>query len=122
MECIEQIGTREVNLPPELAVGLPTNNHEGALTMTSTNTSTVLDSISTFFQEADLPETMTAYKLSKVVNEVLSAVEIKNIPPQMCYNYVSKGLIPSVVVEDQKLVTKADAEAWVTKYVTKKFS
>lgn len=85
--------------------------------MTKTNT---LESISTFFAEGGLPDLLTAYQLSKVTNEVLEAVGLKTIPSQMCYNYVSKGLIPSVVVEDKKKVKKADAEAWVTKYITKK--
>jgi len=84
-----------------------------------TKTSTI-ESISTFFSEGGLPELMTAYQLSNVVNDILEAVGLKTIPSQMCYNYVSKGMIPSVVVNEKKKVTKADAEAWVTKYITKK--
>lgn len=90
--------------------------------MTENVTSTVLDSIATYFEVSDVPAFMTAYKLSKVTNEVLKAVGIKTIPPQMIYNYVAKGLIKAEVVEGQNLVSKVTAEAWLTKYISRKLA
>lgn len=65
---------------------------------------------------------ITGYKASKMVNEVLDANNIKNIPPQMVYNYISKGYIKSEVVNNQRVVHINDVAEWCDKYITKKRS
>lgn len=65
---------------------------------------------------------ITGYKLAKLTNEVLDNFEMKNIPAQMIYNYLSKKLIASVVIDDQRVVSNEVASKWVAKYITKKLS
>ena len=65
-------------------------------------------------------EFITGYKASKLVNETLVANNIKVIPPQMVYNYIAKGYIKSVVVNNQKLVHIDEVGAWCDKYIAKK--
>jgi len=89
--------------------------------MTESKNQTVLESIADLF-ELTAPSHMTAYKLAKYANEVLSAVGLKNIPTQMTYNYVSKGLIKSVVKDGQVLVERQVASDWLVKYMTKKLT
>lgn len=74
--------------------------------------------IQTFITE----EYLTGYRLAKKVNEVLEHFELKSIPPQMVYNYIKKGFIPTTEVNGQALVTNEDAVTWVHKYVSKKLS
>ena len=62
--------------------------------------------------------TITSYKIAKIVNGVFEVHGIdKRIPPQMCYNYASKGMINKV--KGQKQFTKEDVSEWVTKYTNK---
>jgi hypothetical protein len=65
---------------------------------------------------------MTSYKAAKLVNIELKKFEIKEIPPQMIYNYVGKGYIKSVDRNGQKLVTEVAIRNWVTHYINKKLS
>jgi hypothetical protein len=66
--------------------------------------------------------TLTGYKTAKFVNEMLkdrearTGVAMKPIPPQMIYNYISKGYIPST----DGLVDEADAAEWAEAYVAKR--
>jgi hypothetical protein len=60
--------------------------------------------------------TVSPYAAAKLVNTVLVEVGLKEIPPQMMYNYVKKGYIPSV----DKKINVSDLHEWVTKYLAKK--
>lgn len=86
--------------------------------MSDVNVSEIMDAIEELVRE----ERYTAYGLAKLANEILSAFEIKNIPPQMCYNYVRKGFITSVVENGQQLVLKVDAVNWLQKYISNKLA
>lgn len=59
-------------------------------------------------------EYVTGYKLHKMLKE--SGFERR---PQMIYNYISKGLIKSEVVEGQRLVRLDIAKLWIEKFVKK---
>jgi hypothetical protein len=61
---------------------------------------------------------MTPYAAHKLVNAQLADHELKAIPPQMIYNYVKKGYIPST---DGK-VSEDDVQAWTDGYVERKLS
>lgn len=66
-------------------------------------------------------QNLTPYACAKIVNTVIDDLnkeghELKNLPPQMFYNYVSKGMIPST----DKKVSEDDLQAWMVKYFTKK--
>lgn len=61
-------------------------------------------------------ETVSPYAAAKLVNAVLVEVGLKEIPPQMMYNYVKKGYIPSV----DKKINVSDLHEWTTKYLAKK--
>ena len=61
-------------------------------------------------------ETVSPYGAAKLVNTILVEVGLKEIPPQMMYNYVKKGYIPSV---DKKIKVE-DLHEWTTKYLAKK--
>lgn len=76
--------------------------------------------LSDFFGEGELPDLMTGYKLAQVVNDALKHHDLKEVPAQMMYNYIKKGYIESVEVEDQKLVTAETAIEWLEGYITKK--
>jgi hypothetical protein len=65
-------------------------------------------------------ETLTGYKVAKLVNHVLTNEELDTIPPQQVYRYMKEGLIPTVQVNGQNLVTVEDATAWCRKYVAKR--
>lgn len=65
---------------------------------------------------------MTGYKMSKFVNDELKKVGIKEIPPQMIYNYISKGYIKSEVVEGKRVVSEEVVVEWCEKYIGKKLS
>jgi len=62
----------------------------------------------------------TAYKATKVVNKKLDDYNIKNIPPQMIYNYVGKGYIQHEVVNNQKVIHEDVLNIWIDKYINKK--
>lgn len=59
---------------------------------------------------------VSPYAAAKLVNEILSEHDLKNIPPQMMYNYVAKGYIPST---DKKIKVE-DLHEWMVSYLTKK--
>jgi hypothetical protein len=63
---------------------------------------------------------MTAYELAKKVNEQLTRHNLKKIPPQMVYQYVSKGYIPSYVENGQSLIDNETATLWTQWYVGKR--
>jgi hypothetical protein len=65
-------------------------------------------------------DSMTGYRLAQLTNEILDSFELKNIPPQMIYNYISKGLIEAVVANGQRVVLREAAVEFLTKYVSKK--
>jgi hypothetical protein len=65
-------------------------------------------------------ETLTGYKLGVKVNKVLEEKGLATIPSTQIYRYFSQGLIPTTVVEGKTLVTEADAEAWIAKYVARR--
>lgn len=58
----------------------------------------------------------TPYAAHKIVNSILDRHELKNIPPQMMYNYVKKGYIKS----ENGLISDENLQEWVVKYMTKK--
>lgn len=60
--------------------------------------------------------TVSPYQAAKLVNAILVEVGLKEIPPQMMYNYTKKGYIPSV---DKKIKVE-DLHEWTTKYLAKK--
>ena len=60
---------------------------------------------------------VTAYAVSKMLAE--KGVQRK---PQMIYNYLRNNLIPSEIVGSQRLIKKADAEAFVAKFAEKALS
>lgn len=59
---------------------------------------------------------LTGYQTAKVVNEMLTMRGLKVIPPQMVYNYIKKGYIPSVNGQ----VTLTAASEWADAYVAKR--
>ena len=67
---------------------------------------------------------LTGYAAAKIANEIFAEAGIKQIPPQMVYNYISKKMIPSTpVIENGKTVKKvalSDLQAWISKYAAKK--
>jgi hypothetical protein len=65
-------------------------------------------------------DNLTGYKFTKRINEELAVHGLKEIPPQMVYNYISKGYIKSVEVDGKRFVTEADANEWQAKYVAKR--
>lgn len=65
-------------------------------------------------------QNLTGYKFHKVVNEELATHNLAPIPPQMVYNYISKGYIKSVEVDGKRFVTAADGAEWQAKYVAKR--
>lgn len=67
-----------------------------------------------------MSELYTPYQAAKLVNAVLDEHGIKNIPPQMMYNYVGKGYIESTLVDGKKKVTLESVQSWLIKYLEKK--
>lgn len=61
---------------------------------------------------------LTGYAVAKKVNELLVSADLKVIPPQMVYNYISKGYIAS----ENGLVTVEEAARWASEYITKKLT
>jgi hypothetical protein len=62
----------------------------------------------------------TGYKMSKIVNTQLELRGLKKIPPQMIYQYISKGYIKSSEVNGQSLVHPITCEHWTRRYITKR--
>lgn len=65
---------------------------------------------------------MTGYKMSVLVNDELKERGLKEIPPQMIYNYISKGYIKSELVDGKRVVTDEAAAEWCSKYIDKKLA
>lgn len=65
---------------------------------------------------------MTGYRFTKRINECLEAENLKAIPPQMVYQYLSKGWIPFADVDGQRLVDEEAAEEWLDKYLEKRLA
>jgi hypothetical protein len=63
---------------------------------------------------------MTPYSAHKIVNAALKEAGLSVIPPQMMYQYVNKGYIPCVLVEDKKRVTQEAVATWLEGYIAKK--
>ncbi len=63
---------------------------------------------------------VTGYQATKFVNEYLTVRGLKEIPPQMVYNYMKKGYIESVIVNGQKMIDIETLGVWVEKYVARK--
>jgi hypothetical protein len=61
---------------------------------------------------------MTGYAVAKRVNEILTSAGLKAIPPQMVYNYIKKGYIPSTNGE----VSVEAAAEWAEQYIAKRLS
>lgn len=67
-------------------------------------------------------ETYSPYALAKVVNKILSDAQIeKQLPPQMFYQYTSKGRIATINDErgSKRQVAREDAIEWTEKYLSK---
>lgn len=63
-------------------------------------------------------ETITSYKIAKVINSILEIHNNdKRIPPQMMYQYASKGMLNGV--KGQKQFNKDEVTTYVTKYTNK---
>lgn len=59
------------------------------------------------------------YGAHKVVNSFFLAIGWEKVlPPQMFYNYNSKGMLG---VKGSKQITSTELEVWLVKYVTKNF-
>lgn len=66
---------------------------------------------------------LTPYAAAKIVNTELENLHIeKTLPPQMIYQYVTKGYIPSVLVEGKKRIKEEDLRTWFVTYVQKNFN
>ena len=62
----------------------------------------------------------TGHKAWKMFNTLNPKVQIKN--PQMIYNYIATGKIPTKVVGDQKLISKVDFDEWSAKFIAKRLA
>ncbi len=65
--------------------------------------------------ESSKIEFVSPYRASKIVNDLLGT----RLPPQMFYNYVSKGYIASKIVKDHRVVSKSELVRWFTAYSLK---
>lgn len=65
---------------------------------------------------------MSPYKLTKLINEMLTARGLKNIPPQMIYNYCSKKYIASTFENGKIVISLEEAERFAEKYVAKRLA
>jgi predicted site-specific integrase-resolvase len=63
---------------------------------------------------------MTGYKATKLINEVLAGHGLKAIPPQMTYQYISKGYIKSTDVNGRAEVSEEQVNEWLDKYLARK--
>lgn len=62
---------------------------------------------------------MTGYKCAKIINEMLAARGLKQIPAQMVYNYIAAGYITGVKGRRQE-VTVEQFEKWAENYVARR--
>src|SRR3954464_8724890 len=89
----------------------------------------VLPTVDETIEAAFTEDNYTPYQVIEKVNSLLSHFQVdKELPTQMAYNYVNQGLIKAQRVErmtkkGKKVsawnVTRENAVAWATKYVTK---
>jgi hypothetical protein len=68
---------------------------------------------------------LTPYKAAKIVNEELTKLGLKNIPPQMMYNYttarVNTGKKAIITYNEKTGEVDADAlKVWMVKYIEKR--
>ena len=68
----------------------------------------------------------SAYAAAKYINEVLTNNSLKNVPPQMIYNYTSARIRvnqkPFIRVNEDGKLEKKDVDEWLSKYIAKKLS
>lgn len=63
---------------------------------------------------------MTPYAAAKIVNATLKSEGLsKKIPPQMMYNYASKGYVETKIVDGKKRITEAGLQKWLVSYIAK---
>lgn len=65
---------------------------------------------------------MTGYQMHKVVNAHLRENGFKDIPPQMIYNYISKGYIVSFEENGKRVVSQEVCDEWCAKHIAKKLA
>ena len=65
--------------------------------------------------ESSKIEFVSPYRASKIVNDLLGT----RLPPQMFYNYVSKGYIASKIVKDHRVISRSELVRWFTAYSLK---
>jgi len=64
---------------------------------------------------------LSPYACAKVINPELEALGLPTLPPQMFYQYVSKGYIKSFIAADGKRkVSELELAKWFEGYLTKK--
>ena len=68
---------------------------------------------------------ISPYKAAQVLNEILRANDVAEIPPQMIYNYVKKGVLRTYEIDGRKYVDEngtdtKDFAQWAIRYCTKK--
>lgn len=65
---------------------------------------------------------MTPYGVSLILNEELTKHQLKNVPPQMLYNYVRNGILPSTTKNGKIDVPDEVALTFVSWFVGKRLS
>lgn len=93
----------------------------------SKSTRTTETEATTEVTETETVETLSPYKATTIVNELLAAAGvtdkeggIKKLPPQMLYQYCNKGYIKAAKDEAGKWqITVPDLHEWVADYITK---
>jgi len=89
----------------------------------SKQSNTPEQAVDTTVEIAELPP-LTPWGAHLLVNAVLRAEGIKEIPPQMMYNYTSskynKGEKPLIKFTPEDGVDRDALEAWLNRYVAKK--
>lgn len=78
------------------------------------------DAIEERLQQGDVQSLMTGVRAKNVTNEILEALGFDPIPPQMVYNYMTKGYIAVTFVQGRKFVSNDDLTTWLKKYVARK--
>jgi hypothetical protein len=65
--------------------------------------------------------TISAYRFAKLANEVIVEAGLPELPPQMFYTYLRKGMIgTSEAKPDNTPMTEEGAKAWAEAYVPRK--
>jgi hypothetical protein len=63
----------------------------------------------------------TPYQICKGVNQILSELKLKSIPPQMLYRYASAGKFMTSTSPDGRMQVDRDSfETWFRQYLNKK--